>query len=134
MTGQLTYLGAEPDRAAKFKLLGNAFSIFLTAGTTDLLALGKSMGLSAKDTISIFDVFNSTRTLPARIERILRAEFQDPSWELVMARKDARLMLESAERAEQPLAILPAIAKLMDAYIEQGHSHDDWTVIAKDVI
>jgi len=134
MTGELVYLGTEPDQAAKFKLLGNAFSMFLTAGTRDLMALGKSMGLTSKEAVSIFEVFNSFRTLPARIERILRGDFQHPSWELVMARKDARLMLEAAARVDQSLTILPAIAEEMDAYIEQGHGHDDWTVITKDVI
>jgi 3-hydroxyisobutyrate dehydrogenase len=68
--------------------------------------------------------------LGPRIARILAANFTQPSWELSMARKDARLMLEAASQAELPLAILPAIAGLMDRFLERGHAHDDWTVIA----
>jgi 3-hydroxyisobutyrate dehydrogenase len=132
MTGKLVYLGPEVDRAAKFKLLGNGFLMFLTAGFADFFALAKSMGVSSQDAATLFQSFNPGVTLPARLERILRANFKEPSWELGMARKDARLMLEAAEQANIPLAVLPMIAQVMDSYIARGHTHDDWTVIAKD--
>jgi 3-hydroxyisobutyrate dehydrogenase len=51
-----------------------------------------------------------------------------------MARKDARLMLEAAEQGGAALAIVPAIAALMDRFLARGHAHDDWTVIASDVL
>ena len=60
--------------------------------------------------------------------------FADPSWELAMARKDARLILEAAAAADVPLAVLPAIAARMAAVIAEGHGHDDWTVLAKDAV
>ena len=50
-----------------------------------------------------------------------------PNFELAMARKDVRLMLETA-RAE-PLATLPAIAERMDVLIAEGHGADDLAVI-----
>jgi len=48
-----------------------------------------------------------------------------------MARKDARLMIDAAAAGGSQLAVLPAIAKEMDRFIELGHAHDDWTIIAK---
>jgi 3-hydroxyisobutyrate dehydrogenase len=69
--------------------------------------------------------------VPARVQRILAENFGEPSWELVMARKDARLMIDAAAAGGSPLAVLPAIAKEMDRFIEDGHAHDDWTIIAK---
>jgi 3-hydroxyisobutyrate dehydrogenase len=134
MTGKLLYLGPEPEHAAKLKLLGNAFLMFMTAGLRDFFALGKAMGIPAKQASELFQYFNPGLTLPARVDRILAADFANPSWELAMARKDARLMLEAAEQAQPPLAVLPVIAALMDAFIERGHGHDDWTVIAKDAL
>jgi 3-hydroxyisobutyrate dehydrogenase len=56
------------------------------------------------------------------------------SWELGMARKDARIMIEEAQRAGVDLAVMPAIAKELDRWIERGHAHDDWTVIARDAL
>ena len=65
---------------------------------------------------------------------MLEARWSEPSWELGMARKDARLMLEAAERGGAPLPMLPAIAATMDRFIERGHGRDDWMVIAKDAL
>jgi 3-hydroxyisobutyrate dehydrogenase len=134
MTGKLVYLGPAPERAAAFKLLGNLFLMAMTAGVADVLALGKALGLSGADALSLFDHFNPAATLAPRGRRILEGDFARPSWELAMARKDARLMLEAAERGGATLAAIPAIAARMDAFIERGHAHDDWTVIAKDAL
>jgi 3-hydroxyisobutyrate dehydrogenase len=134
MTGKLVYLGGDPGRAAQFKLLGNGFLMFVTAGLADFFALAKAFGVPASEAATLFDIFNPGSTVPARIERVLANDFGNPSWELAMARKDARLMLEAAAEGGETLAVLPAIAKLMDAFIARGHGRDDWTVIAKDSV
>ena len=54
------------------------------------------------------------------------------SFELTMARKDMRLMIEAA--GGQPLAVLPAIAKAMDDAIAKGHGRDDLGAIAAEVV
>jgi 3-hydroxyisobutyrate dehydrogenase len=132
MTGKLEDLGPRPDAAAAFKLLGNLFLMFLTTGLADLLGLAKAMDVSPADASKLFDMFNPGATIGARMKRMLDGKFSEASWELSMARKDARLMLEEADREQIPLAVLPAIAARMDAVIAQGHGHDDWTVLAKD--
>lgn len=134
MTGKLVYLGPDPERAAVFKLLGNSFLMFLTAGLADFFALGKALGVAPAEARSLFDYFNPGVTIPGRIQRMLAADYGNPSWELQMARKDARLMLEGARDGSPPLAVLPAIAQEMDRWLERGHAHDDWTVIGKDAV
>ena len=134
MTGKLVYLGPQPERAAAFKLFGNAFLMCMTAGIVDVLALGKALGLEPKDTATIFDAFNPAATIGARVGRILEGDFAHPSWELSMARKDARLMMEEAKRGDASLTLIPALAATMDRFIAAGHANDDWTVIAKDVV
>ena len=59
-----------------------------------------------------------------------------PTFELTMARKDVRLVLETAAAGlpDAPLAILPAIAARMDAVIAQGRGGDDLGVIVADVL
>jgi 3-hydroxyisobutyrate dehydrogenase len=132
MTGKLVYVGSQPERAAGFKLLGNLFLMAMTTGMAEMLALAKAEGIAPAEAAGLFDVFNPGAMVPARMKRILAGDFTHPSWELVMARKDARLMIEEAARGHVRLAIIPAIAAEMDRWIERGHSHDDWTVIAKD--
>lgn len=134
MTGKLVDLGARPDAAASFKLLGNLFLMFMTAGMAEMLALAKATGVSPEQAASLFESFNPGALVPARMKRMIEGQFDEPSWELSMARKDARLMIEEAERAGTPLPMLPAIAARMDAVIAQGHGKRDWTVIAEDAL
>ena len=130
MTGKLIYLGPEPWRAAAFKLMGNLFLMHFTTGIAEMFALGKALGVAPTDAATLFQHFNPATTIAARAKRMTDAEYGNPSWELAMARKDARLMLEEAPG----LHVLPAIAALMDQFIARGHGHDDWTVIAKDAL
>lgn len=130
MTGKLVYLGADPQRAAQFKLLGNLFLMFITTGVGETLALAKSFGIAPDEAAQLFQFFNPGLSVPARVARILASPQAAPSWQLQMARKDARLMLEAAAAADQPLNVLASIAATMDQFIERGHAQDDWTVIA----
>lgn len=132
MTGKLLNFGTEVDRAAGIKLLGNSFLLFLTAGLSDALALAKAMEIPSSDLVALFDTWNPGSMVPARLKRILAADFDNPSWELAMARKDARLMINEAGKAGTHLAAIPAIAAEMDKWIAAGHANQDWTVIAKD--
>jgi 3-hydroxyisobutyrate dehydrogenase len=134
MTGKLVYLGPEPERAAAFKLMGNAFLMALTAGIVDVLALAKATHVTPEDAVTLFQHFNPGAFVPVRAKRMVEADFKNASWELAMARKDARLMIDAAKRENVPLDLVPAIAATMDRYIERGHAHDDWTVIATDAL
>ncbi len=134
MTGKLWYLGPQPERAASFKLLGNLFLMFITAGLSDTLTLAQAVGITPEEAVMLFQHFNPGANLAPRIECMLRGDFQKPSWELAMARKDAGLMLDAAELGGHPLRMLTAIAANMDGFIARGHGHDDWTVLAKDAL
>ena len=70
--------------------------------------------------------------VPARLTRIVEAQYNDPSWELNMARKDAGLMLSAANEAGVKLTVVPGIAAVMDDFIAKGYGNSDWVVIAKD--
>jgi hypothetical protein len=51
---------------------------------------------------------------------MVEASYDTPSWDLAMARKDARLMQEAAAAAGVELVALPGIAARMDAEIAAG--------------
>ena len=70
--------------------------------------------------------------VPARLKKMTSDTFDQPTWELSMARKDAGLMMQEAARGGGRLTAIPAIAAEMDKWIARGHGGDDWTVIAKD--
>ncbi len=134
MTGKLLNLGSENNRAAGVKLLGNSFLLFLTAGLSDTLALAQAMNIPTSELSALFDQWNPGAMMPARLKRMLAADYDNPSWELQMARKDSRLMMEEAAHADKHLAAIPAIAAEMDRWIDKGQANKDWTVIASDNI
>ncbi len=134
MTGKLVYLGADPARAAAIKLLGNHFLVVMGAGLIDTLALAKSMGVPQDEVANLFEFFNPGTMIPARLARIRAADYDNPSWNLAMARKDVRLMTEAAKSGGATLDALPGIAAAMDAWVAKGHAADDWTVIGTDAL
>jgi 3-hydroxyisobutyrate dehydrogenase len=134
MTGTLVYLGEDPRRAASIKLMGNLFTMAMLAGVADMFALGAALGVPSAEAMRIFEFSNSAATAPARAERMRTGDLTKPSWTLTMARKDARLMIESAELHHGRLAVIPAMAAEMDRRIAAGHGAEDWMVIGKDAI
>lgn len=132
MTGKLINFGPEEGKAAALKLSGNLFLQCLTAGLADALSLGKVYGVNADELLHLFNNWNPGASVPARLKKIAENKFNEPSWELNMARKDAGLMLNAASEAGINLAVIPAIAAVMDQWISRGHGSDDWSVIAKD--
>jgi 3-hydroxyisobutyrate dehydrogenase len=134
MTGKLVDLGPRVEQAAAFKLLGNLILMAFTAGFTDFLALAKALDVSPAEAGTLFEHFNPGLSLASRYKRMIERAYEQPSWELAMARKDARLMQEQATRAGLPLIMVPALAALMDDKIAQGHGHADWTVVGNDLV
>jgi 3-hydroxyisobutyrate dehydrogenase len=134
MTGKLVELGERPDAAAAFKLMGNCFLMAFTVGLADMLALGKALAISPEQAATLFEHFNPGTTVNARLKRMIDAKYSEASWELTMARKDARLVVDACNVAGMHLTTIPAIAARMDEMIAQGHGNQDWTVIAKDAV
>jgi 3-hydroxyisobutyrate dehydrogenase len=132
MTGKLLNLGEQPEKAASIKLLGNLFHISLTGGIADLITLADSLNIPTSELGTLLDLLNPGVVAQGRLRKITSNTFDQPSWELSMARKDARLMIEQATAAHKTLMVVPAVAKKMDAWLERGHAKDDWTIISKD--
>ncbi len=132
MTGQLINLGTEPNRAAGMKLIGNLFLLSLTAGLSDMLALARSLNIPASEIDALLSAWNPGNSVQGRLKKMMGGQFDNPSWELSMARKDAGLMMQEAQDGNKSLTIVPAVAKIMDQWVEKGFGKYDWTIIAKD--
>lgn len=133
MTGKVVYLGAEMTRAAAQKLFGNAMLITITAGLSDVFLMGKTLGMDPGDALSLFKLFNPGVLIQSRGPKMADGDYT-ASFELTMARKDVRLMIEAAGENDASLAVLPAIAKRMDQLIERGFGADDMAVLSVDAI
>lgn len=131
MTGAVEYLGERSDLAAAYKLFGNAMILTITAGLADVFAMAKSLGITPESALSLFGKFNPVGTLTYRGLNMSKGDYR-ASFELSMARKDARLMLEAA--GSEKLAVLPGIAARMDELLARGFSADDLAVLAVDAV
>ena len=107
MTGKVIDLGERPDAAAAFKLMGNTFLMAFTAGIGDMLGLGQGAAAS-RPTRRWRCSSTSTRARSrcrAREAHGRAASYAQPSWELAMARKDARLVEERSRAANVTLTL-----------------------------
>jgi 3-hydroxyisobutyrate dehydrogenase len=134
VTGKVVYLGDDPQKAAAFKLFGNAMILMVVAGLADIFAIAQNLGIDAKDAISLFSYFSPAGNIEYRGSKMAEGTFSPPMFELTMARKDARLMIESAQGGKAPLILLPAIAERMDDLIAKGHGAEDLGVLAIDAL
>lgn len=131
MTAEVWYLGERPDAAAVYKLCGNAMLLAVTGGLSDICAIAKGSGVEPEAALSVFTKFMIANSIAMRGGKMVRADFS-PSFELAMARKDLRLMIEAAEGF--PLVVLPAIARRMDEAIAEGHGGEDLAAVGAHVV
>ena len=131
MASRVEYFGERPDLAAVYKLCGNAFIIGISALVSDVFAVAAGSQVAPADALRILELFNPSAIIAGRGKNMAAGDFT-PSFELTMARKDLRLMVETADT--HALAALPAIAQRMDDLIAQGHGADDLAVIGKDAV
>ena len=131
MTGSVWYVGERVDLAAAYKLFGNAMILVIVGGLTDVYEMAASLGISAPDAHALFSRFKPGGTIDVRGKRMANADFA-ASFDLVMARKDVRLMIEAAAGAH--LSRLPALEARIDESLAKGRDQDDVGVIAKDAV
>ena len=134
MTGKLVNFGEEVGKAAAMKLTGNLFLVAFTAGIADTLSFAHALHISDSELSQLFGEWNPGASLPARMKRMTADDFSEASWKLDMARKDTGLFIKEAEQKGINLKVIPAVAALMDEWIEKGHGQDDWTIIGKELV
>ena len=131
ITGRLEYFGERADLAAVNKLFGNAMIIGVGALLADVLTMAQASQVSPEDAIKLFGLFDLNAIVTGRGANMAKGNFS-ASFELTMARKDVRLMLETA--GDRPMAVLPLVALRMDQLIAAGHGAQDSSVLAIDAV
>jgi 3-hydroxyisobutyrate dehydrogenase len=128
MAERVEYFGDRPDLAAVNKLCGNAFIIGMAALVADVITIARSSDVPPADALKVIEFFNVAGVISGRGKNMIAENFA-PSFELSMARKDVRLMIETA--GDRPLATLPAIAARMDSMIANGQGAQDLAILGK---
>jgi 3-hydroxyisobutyrate dehydrogenase-like beta-hydroxyacid dehydrogenase len=129
MAERVEYLGDRPDLAAVYKLCGNALITGITGLVADVFAVASGAGVAPTDALRVTDFISPSAVIAGRGRNMAVGNFA-PSFELEMARKDVRLMIETA--GDIPLAVLGSLANRMDALIASGHGAEDLAVLGVD--
>src|SRR4029434_8503252 len=109
--GEVWYLGEQGDLAAAHKIFGNSMLFVIASGVADVFAMAKGLGIAPTDALAVFSKFQPGGLIKSRGEKMARGDFS-ATFELTMARKDMRLMLEAADG--QPMTVLPGIARTVE--------------------
>ncbi|ODT03786.1 MAG: hypothetical protein ABS52_07610 [Gemmatimonadetes bacterium SCN 70-22] len=128
MTKDLWYVGERPDLAACYKLFGNLMILAMSATMADIFHMADALEVDRNEAWALFSRFKPEGTFTTRSKKILEEDYE-ALFELQVARKDARLMLESA--GDEPMPVIAAIAARMDQLIAAGYAHADMAVMAK---
>jgi 3-hydroxyisobutyrate dehydrogenase-like beta-hydroxyacid dehydrogenase len=131
MAPRLEYVGERPDLAAVYKLCGNTLIVGLTALMADVFTVAAGAAVPPGDALGVVELFDPRAVIAGRGNAMIAGSYA-PSFELTMARKDVRLMIETA--GGRPLAALGAIAARMDALIAEGHGSEDMAVLGRDAM
>ncbi len=131
MAQHVRYFGERADLAAAYKLIGNCYIIGMGALISDVFAIAQGSEIAPTDAIELLSMFSAGSIVAGRGSKMAQGDFA-ASFELTMARKDVRLMLETA--GNRPLAVLPSLAARMDDVIADGYGAADFSVIAREFV
>lgn len=128
MTGKLWHVGERPDLAACYKLFGNAAILSMVGVVADIMHMADASGVERAGALEMLGIINPAGTIAARGPMMVEGNFA-PQFTLAVARKDLRLMLETA--GSEPTPMLRALATRMDELIAMNESAYDVAVLGR---
>jgi 3-hydroxyisobutyrate dehydrogenase len=123
--GSKTVELGDAGEGTRLKLVLNNWLVTLVEGLAETIALAEAIDV---DPQAFLDAIDGGPLGPAYAQlkgkAMIAREFP-PAFSLSLARKDAGLVLEAAERYGFDAALAATVAEKMDAAIEQGHGDED---------
>lgn len=128
MTGELWYVGERPDLAAVYKLFGNAATLSVVGVLADVMRMADAAGVPRTGVLDMLAKTNLNGPVGMRGTMMATGRFE-ANFTLDVARKDLRLMLETA--GDQAVPMLTALAQEMDEQIANGQGDEDFAIIGR---
>lgn len=128
MTGELWHVGERTDLAAIYKLFGNASTLSVVGVLADVMRMADAADVERSGVLEMLNRVNLNGPLGMRGIMMVTGNYE-PNFTLDVARKDLRLMLETAGDAPTPM--LSALASRMDEEIANGQGSEDFAIIGK---
>lgn len=128
MTGELWHVGERPDLASAYKLFGNAAVLSTIGVLADIMHMADAAHVDRAGVLDMLAKVNLAGSIGMR-GPMMASGVYEPNFTLDVARKDIRLMLETA--VGQPAPMLKALADRMDEVIAMGEAKNDFAVIGR---
>jgi 3-hydroxyisobutyrate dehydrogenase len=115
----------EAGEGTRLKLVINSWLVTMVEALAETIAFSEAIGI---DPSRFLETIEGGPLGPAYAQlkgKMMIAREFDPSFALALARKDARLVLEAAERHGFDAALVAVVAQKMDQAIEAGHGDED---------
>ena len=107
------------------KLVVNSWLLALVEGAAETIALARRLGLDPNGLLEVMAGGPlDTPYLHLKGKMMIEHRF-DPSFTLELAEKDARLVLEAAERVDLELPLVEAVHQNLERGVELGHGEED---------
>src|SRR3982751_1174083 len=122
--GRVVELG-EAGEGTRLKLVINSWLVILVEGLAETMAFSEAIGI---DPERFLETIEGGPTGPAYAQlkgKMMVARKFDPAFSLALARKDAQLVLDAAERHGFDAALVEVVARKMDEAIAAGHGDED---------
>jgi 3-hydroxyisobutyrate dehydrogenase len=115
----------EAGEGTRLKLVINSWLVILVEGLAETIAFSEAIGI---DPGRFLETIEGGPTGPPYAQlkgKMMAAREFDPAFSLALARKDAKLVLEAAERHGFDAALVDVVVRKMDAAIAAGHGDED---------
>jgi 3-hydroxyisobutyrate dehydrogenase len=115
----------DAGEGTRLKLVINSWLVILVEGLAETIAFSEAIGI---DPERFLETIEGGPTGPAYAQlkgKMMAARKFDPAFSLALARKDARLVLEAAERHGFDAALVEVVTRKMDEAIDAGHGDED---------
>jgi 3-hydroxyisobutyrate dehydrogenase len=115
----------DAGEGTRLKLVINSWLVILVEGLAETMAFSEAIGI---DPERFLETIEGGPTGPAYAQlkgKMMVARKFDPAFSLALARKDAKLVLEAAERHGFDAALVELVARKMDEAIAAGHGDED---------
>jgi 3-hydroxyisobutyrate dehydrogenase len=115
----------DAGEGTRLKLVVNAWLVTMLQGLAETIAFSEAIGM---DPETFLDTIDGGPTGPAYAQlkgKMMIARKYDTAFSLALARKDAKLVLEAAERHGFDAPLVELVVAQMDRAIEAGHGEDD---------
>ncbi|SKA11395.1 3-hydroxyisobutyrate dehydrogenase [Marinactinospora thermotolerans DSM 45154] len=122
---ETVWLDGGPGAASRLKLVVNNWVLALNTATGETLALARALGVEAQYFLgTVAGGPLDAGYLRAKAEAILEEDFT-PDFSVANAAKDARLILDAAEREGIRLDVAEATARRFERAVREGHGGRD---------